>query len=483
MSSVQRVAKNVFSLFTGHLISQLLGFCVIVYVARKLGANQFGVLVFTAAFVSYFKLLTDWGVTTLAIRDIAREKRLTQEYAGSITVIGLFFSVIAFLILFIITKLLHFSQLKNQLILLYGIAFFPTVLNLSWVFNAHEKMEYQGLLQVVGAIFYFIGAFLFLYYLPSAIVIPLAYIASSLIVSLISLLLFLRFFGKPRLKIDLNYWKNFIISALPFGASLIATLIYYNFDTIMLSFMKGDTVVGRYNAAYKIIFVLLALVTFYAQAIFPIFSQRSKVYLAELSSIFRQSVKLIVVVSIPLVVGGMMLAPVLISTFFGAEYANAIPAFQILICSITFAYLGRIYYTGLLSCEKQSIYLRIVILSAAINLVLNFILIPPFSLYGAAIATLTTEALSFLMCYQVFQKVSKVPILKYISKPLIASAFMGAILYLARSWNLFFSTTLGIIIYFTFLFLIKGITVEEIKKVKTVFSKENYHPKPDSFLN
>ncbi|MFH1783731.1 MAG: flippase [bacterium] len=466
MSVVKRLAKNVFSLFTGSFISQFIGLLVTVYIARRLGAHQFGVLAFAVAFVGYFKLITDWGITTLAIRNVARERSLTRKYAGSIVVIQLLFSLVAFLVLVIFTGLFHFSPLKNRLIILYGIAFFSTAISLSWVFNAHEKMEYQSLLQVMGRIFYFAGVVLFLHYLSSVIVIPLAYILSSLIVGIVSFWLFSRFFGKISLDKDFNYWKKFIISALPLGGSYIAVYLYYHFDTVMLSFMKGDTVVGWYNASYKIIFVVFSLAGFYSQAIFPVFSKQFKVSVADLKSTFQRSVKLMTIVSIPLAIGGIILARPLISLIFGSDYVNGVRAFQILSCVVIFTYIGRVYYAGLLSCDKQKAYFKIVISCAVINLVLNLILIPPFSLNGAAMATAITEGTSLLLCYYVFGKIVKVAIMKYISKPLIASLIMGVILYLIKGWNLFLSALLGVVIYSVFLFLIKGITIEEINKVK-----------------
>jgi len=65
-----------------------------------------------------------------------------------------------------------------------------------------------------------------------------------------------------------------------------------------------------------------------------------------------------------------------------------------------------------------------------------------------------------------FRVISRIKIVGYLAKPLLAASLMGLIIYYFRDKNLFFSVSVGIIAYFVFILLLKGITFEEIIELK-----------------
>lgn len=472
MSTVRRVTKNIFSLFSASVICHLIAFLITVYIARKFGVVTFGILAFAMAFVGYFGILTDLGIGTLAVREVARDKKLSQEFGGNIIVLRLLFSVAAFLILLLATKLLQFPFLKSWLIVLYGLAFFVSALHTTWIYSAHERMEYRALLETLSSIIYAAAVFLILSRYFSILAIPIANLLAGFLTALVGFYLFWKFFGRIKLKINFNYWKSFVISALAVGISAMMIRIYYNFDTIMLSFMKGDAAVGWYNAAYRIILVLIELGTFYFTAIFPILSSRYKTSLESLQSILQKSVKLTVAVGLPLGIGGTILARPMMDLIFGVQYTKGILAFQILIWAVVIGYVSMIYANSLLACDRQKQLLKIVTIGAFINLGANFILIPRFSIYGAAAATVFTEIVIFSLAYLELRKIVKVSFANYLLKPLLASLIMGIMLFFLRSLNFILLFFAGLFVYLIFLFLFKAVTREDIDLVKGIFLRE-----------
>ncbi|MBI3814822.1 MAG: polysaccharide biosynthesis C-terminal domain-containing protein, partial [Nitrospinae bacterium] len=139
--------------------------------------------------------------------------------------------------------------------------------------------------------------------------------------------------------------------------------------------------------------------------------------------------------------------------------------FKILIWVAALIYINMIYARGLWACNKQDVYLKIVSMQAAVNILLNFILIPIYGIVGAAISTVLAELLGFFFYYWQFNKVVYVPIHDYILRPLFATVIMTLFLKSGLNLNIFFLLPGGMLIYGVFLYLIKGITINDVRLV------------------
>ena len=84
MNTVQRIAKNTGVLLISQIASYILGFFFIIYTARYLGAEGFDVLSFALAFTGIFGVFSDLGLSTLTVREVARDKTQASKYLGNI---------------------------------------------------------------------------------------------------------------------------------------------------------------------------------------------------------------------------------------------------------------------------------------------------------------------------------------------------------------------------------------------------------------
>ena len=156
---------------------------------------------------------------------------------------------------------------------------------------------------------------------------------------------------------------------------------------------------------------------------------------------------------------------------YGAEYSDGIIAFQILIWTVAIIWINTVYGRGLLGCDKQKHFLLGTATAAISNIILNLILMPPFGLVGAAIATVSAEGFALIVFYVEFRKVARVPFARHIFKPFLACVIMSSFLYWglnSANLNLFLLIFGGAAIYFLFLFLMKGIAGEEIRLIRSL---------------
>jgi len=468
VTAIQRIAKNFLSLSVANIIVGLAGFVGIVYLARVLGPADFGVVNFAIAIITYFMLIANLGLPMLGTRQIARDKDRVREYTANIIALRLALAVISFLLLLLFVLIIDRPAETKYLIVLYGLALFPFALHLEWLFQGIEKMEYIAIAQIIGATLY-VALILSLIKSPEQLLtIPLLYtVFLWLLPAFFLVFMARRYFGLVKPRFDAPFWKGLIQQALPMGFAFLMIQIYYNLDTVMLGFMRSNEEVGYYNAAYKMIFFLLTLAGLYYAAIFPVISKYYKTSLESLQRLLSGTARVMVIVGLPIAVGGTLLAGPLLNLIYGSEYSSGIIGFQILVWAVAITWVSATYGHSLLACDRQKKYAVRVAIGTAGNIVLNFILIPHYGLIGAAIATVFTEGVVLLLVYREFNKnVVRVPLNSYILRPVIACLGMAVFLYFFSSWSVLLLIPSGIIIYFVILFLIKGITWGEITRIR-----------------
>jgi O-antigen/teichoic acid export membrane protein len=165
--------------------------------------------------------------------------------------------------------------------------------------------------------------------------------------------------------------------------------------------------------------------------------------------------RLTAIIAFPLGIGGSFFAVPIIGLLYGAEYAPAIPAMQLLSWSAALIILRDTFRQALIASGNQNLDLRSAATAVGANVILNFILIPPLNLVGAAIATVLSEIVWFTASIILFSRhVSKVNPLSYLSQPMIASVVMVAFYLFTRSIFWPVQAVLGVILYFLTLYLV-----------------------------
>jgi len=70
----QTIAKNTFWMAVAEGITRFLKLFLIIYVARILGATEYGKFTFALAFVSLFAIFSDFGISQITTRELAQKK-------------------------------------------------------------------------------------------------------------------------------------------------------------------------------------------------------------------------------------------------------------------------------------------------------------------------------------------------------------------------------------------------------------------------
>jgi O-antigen/teichoic acid export membrane protein len=478
MNSAQRVAKNILSLLLSGMLTEIIAFFTIIYLARVLGPRDFGMISFASAIILYFTLLTHLGLPLLGTRAVARNKTKINEYFSNILLLRLCLAIASLALLAIFILFLDAVRDVKVLIILYGAGLFAHVLMIDWVFKGVQKMEYIAVAKIFSAVIFAGAVFLIVEGRQQLFMVPCFQVAGIFSAAIFLIFAYGRKVHRIEIRFEFSKFRNLFVRALPIGFSFLMIQVFYNIDSVMLGFMTSTADVGIYSAAYKPVMVMIAFIGLYPEAIFPMFSayysNRSFDSLKDLMSL---SVKLLVTIGIPLIIGGAILAGPLMQLLYGPTYGEGKIAFQILLLAVLIICFNISYSRGLLACNKDKLYMAGVTVPAAVNVVSNFILIPAFGLAGAAVATLIAEATGFIIIYRGFNRYIAVPLLPYVVKPLAAGSIMAIFLFTGKvlvDLNLFLLIALSIIIYFASLFFLKGITRDELVALRNLLPLNDF---------
>jgi len=179
----------------------------------------------------------------------------------------------------------------------------------------------------------------------------------------------------------------------------VFVIIYFRIDTIMLSFMKSDKVTGWYNAAYLLIFSLSFMAYVIMMSIYPKLSNLAKESLLQTKILYRKSLYLIALAGFLILGISSLIIKYLIPLLYGNSFLPAVNIFYILTIAVFFSYLANVWLYTLNALGKQKIYTIASAVGLIINLALNFLLIPKYSYFGAAWATVITEIVASLIIF------------------------------------------------------------------------------------
>lgn len=399
----QTVFKNTFWLMLAEGISKGLMFFLTILIVRYLGVADYGKFTFAFAFVELFAVVADFGLSTLTIREVAKDKTLARKYIDNIAAMKLILGLITFgLIIGVIQFLGKASEIKT-LVYLTGVwiviqsftQFFQSI------FRAFEKMQYEALSKIIYSVLLFSIAGFILWQNLGIKPLVTSYIIAASLAFIFTLILVRKKITKFWTEIDFKFWKNSLEGAWPFVITAILMTIYFKIDITMLSIMTTDVKVGLYSAAYNVVLLFCTIPSVFLPAIFPVFAKNHLRSEKNIKKVYKESVKYLTIASILATIIFIVFSDPIIMFLYGDKFAPAISSLKILILAGGIIIVDRIGIDLFNATGKQKYNIRIIGLCAGINILLNLFLIPPYQEEGAAIATFLTEV---ILCLSLFYK-------------------------------------------------------------------------------
>ena len=419
MNILKSLKLNAFLNGLRSLLSVLFPLITFPYVSRVLSVTGIGKYNFSNSVVSYFMLIAALGISNYAVREGAKYRdntRRIDQFANEIFTINVCSALVAYICLFI--SLIIFTRLHSYLtcILIYSIQIGFSVISVDWLFTIYEDFVYITIRSILFQVLSIALLFTFVRhpndYLNYAAITVFSAVGSNV----------LNFYKaekehKIRLVFHFN-WKQHMIPIMILFAANVANLIYVNSDITLLGLLKNDYIVGIYSISsriYSIIKNVLSAMLLVSVPRLALLYGNKKI--TEYKALLLKLTNVLVLFTLPAMIGLIMLSKQVVLIIAGNHFIRSVMSLRILAIAYLFSILAWVLSDCVLIPAKREKYLLYsMITSAVINIVFNLVMIRYWSENAAAISTVLSELIMFIINYHyskdIIQKV-------FISKQLL----------------------------------------------------------------
>jgi O-antigen/teichoic acid export membrane protein len=390
------LASNTAWRFVAFVARAMGGLVATILVARTLGPGEFGRYQFALAVTLLLSFLVMLGLPKLLVRELARRPEEAVVQIDSALLVTIVAGIALNLLLFGLSGLFDTGR---ALLVMAGLTLIADsaariVMSLFWAF---ERMRYEAVSVGAQEGSFVVLAFPILAAGAGVEGVMFAYLTSRAIGFIVAWAIATRKLHCP----TWPRWHRGVVRPLlracvPFAVDDALSLAYVRIDAVLLGVFKNPRAVGLYQSATNLVLYLNILPRMVNMSMYPQMSRAWPDRPSEIRRLRDASLRMLGAIAVPIAVGSFLLAPRIFGFLYGPAFEPAVGFYQALALIIPFRMLGNTLGTALTSVDRQAQRALLVGAAAAVNLGLNLVLIPAWSIRGAVVATLVTESALFV---------------------------------------------------------------------------------------
>jgi O-antigen/teichoic acid export membrane protein len=394
------------SIYTvGNIIPKLVGFVLLPIYTRYLTPSDYGVVnsmeVMSGLLQVLFTLALDRGIYRL-YHDY-KDEGAKKTFVGTI-------SISLFAVSSLIVVLMFIFQDYVQLIF-KSIEFYPflSITIITAYFGVFSLLP-RALLQIKNMPYQYVGLSLLQLLIGSGLALWLIVVRHEGALGMLKSILYTNCIVTPvylyilSKNLQLTFDKTILVDclkfSLPMAPSILSAWVLNLSDRIFIERFFSTDDVGIYSLGYKIAGLVLIFVSAFQAAYTPYFykiaNDENQDYAKEkLSSCNTNYIlALMVIIFLP-----AFFSDEIVAIIASAKYQKAASIIPLISLSYFFIGLNSLVNLQIYQLKKTKAVMLMIIASALLNIILNFILIPRLGIYGAAYSIIITQMLYFIINY------------------------------------------------------------------------------------
>ena len=398
------ILKNVVALAFGEFSSKAFGFLTMIYLAKTLGAEQFGMVGFVSAIASYAVLFSNFGIEQYAAQRLSSHRfQDVRDLIGHVLSTRFLLSILL-IIPFIIFGINYTSSISVQWLFIFqSIFIIAYALNLQFYFVSQKKFTSLAIVKILTAGSILIVTWFFVTS-PNDLAIVTFISGSVTFFVFVAAVLFIVKKEKIALSMPTMHGVRQLLSnAAPLGISALMIQIYYSADVIFLGFTNPGVELGYYTGVYRLILVLTLISGFLYQIFLPELAKLKENHFHQFQTKFY--IVFMICTGGIITIVSYIWAYEIVKVILGSEYILAVGVFNILLVNVFMVFVNVSFGSLLIVWNRHKEYLIVVSAGAMFNVIGNIILIPHYGIYGAAISTVAAECAVFLIAFYFNQKI------------------------------------------------------------------------------
>lgn len=388
----RKVFRNVAWAMLGKAVSMIGVLFVGILVGRYLGPEKYGLMNYVISFVALFEVLSEFGLSNIEIRELAKEPEHRDAIMGTSFGLRMVFAAIAYVLLLLIVAGTEDDIYTRKVIAAYGLCLFAFPFNIARnYFTSIVRNEYVVKSQIARTL------------LGAGLKIVLLWRKKSLTWFILAAgfdfyLLAAGYARAYRVQVGrFRAWRfeprriPFLLSeSFPLLLSGAAVIVYQRIDQVMIKHLVSKEGVGYFATAGMFLNVVLFLPMVLVQTVTPLLVRIRQKDMAAYRRKALEVVGGVTWIAGVISFGIMLFAPWLIDWTYGAKYLPAVPILQVLIWKTVGMALSNSAGSVIIieGIQKWAVIRNL--LGCVVCVALNWIILPRFGVIGAAWVTLIT---------------------------------------------------------------------------------------------
>ncbi len=430
--SLLRYGGFVLSVGTARVVGTVLTAATFPFLVRRLGVDTYGLWSYVVAVCGFTALLANPGLTSYAAQQVAARRQEAFETVSDVLILRVLAAGVAAIAVLVVARF-ETRQDVRFLLTFYGIvSVFTGSLSLDYLLSSLELFHVQSSISIAQQSLYAAGIFTLVRSPKDVIWVPVSILGSSFLTSVVAWIVLWRQGYRFRFSIAPRRWGLILSPSLHYAGSSLMSNLYHRSGHLAVRWYLGEHALGLYAAAARLADVLRNFLSVAQNVLMPRMALRANAA-GGLARLTRIAVSILILLGVPLAVGGIVTAPVVVPWLLGPSFQEAVRAFQWVAPYVITAPAAALFAGTILYAMGRHRAYFISTLAGAVSAVVLFLVLPPvFGIAGACVAFVLGEfavaLCAFLLCPPEVRAAAKTPLLNV---AVISSLVMGAALWIA----------------------------------------------------
>lgn len=391
--------KNIIYQTVAQVIPRAMLFLFGFYLAKTLGAVEYGKYDFALSFGYLVGVFFELGGNLILTKYIARGHYSSFRFSMKFRAVTILISLTAVFAVLLITGLYN-EILLNITFSCLGIAF-SSLMNLYFAFfRGVKQMNYEAVVLIIQKIIYIGLALLIFIYRKDSTVALFSFLISMFVCWQIIQVIFIK--KRKAFVEDKEHeaiqFKAYFTDVMSLALVEVFSIVYFRVTQIILEGFGGFEQVGVYSASYKLVEAFTNIPSILMIVLFPSFAKLAVENIPEFKIQFRKI--LLFMISIGFIAcafcwfGGQ--------TFFsliGKDYDRSYLIVRYMTLALFVIYPNYLLTQSLIALDQNLKYAAVVFTALIMNIIIAIFAVPKYGAIGSALSVGICEVLIFILCF------------------------------------------------------------------------------------
>lgn len=391
-STLLRYGGFIASVGTARVLGIVITSITFPILVRRLGVEAYGQWSYIVALCAFLDVIANPGLTTYAMQQVAARRHAAVDLVSDFLALRVLAVLVALVVLLVIV---HFEARSNIRALLqwYGLASLCIGLTGSDLFlTALELFHSRSVLSLLQQSLYAVGVITLVHAPKDLFWVPVSILASALLMNVGGWLVLWRKGFHPSLTINPACWRGILGPAFHYAATTMMATVYHRSGHLVVRWFLGDFALGLYAAAIRFVDLLRNFVGIPLGVLMPRMAHVAESG-AGLRRLVNATVSALAAAAIPLMLGTIATAHLVVPLVMGKSYAAAVGPVRLVSGLLIAGPMASLLSgTVLYALGRYRAYLTAGAVGAATAVILSLALVRTLGVPGVCIAFVLAEA-------------------------------------------------------------------------------------------